>query len=216
MRAARPERAAIFQQADFLSHIFLDVLPRAVEGLQLAAEQQVAAAELDRIDDHAAAVAERSKRDLGDPARQCVGKLEPGRPGRGKVANVGVISALAIANLIDRLGDQEIEVGPALAMTMGAHVDRHRIDEGREIGPVIKIESAQEILIGFAAARMLGRDQPRYEFEQITGAQHGASVNFLTANHPFRCRNRFANQVQAAAGDDDRLAAFGFRLFWQW
>jgi hypothetical protein len=43
-------------------------------------------------------------------------------------------------------------------MGMADHIDRNPIQADGEIGAVIEIEAAQEILVGLTAARMLGDD----------------------------------------------------------
>jgi hypothetical protein len=44
---------------------------------------------------------------------------------------------------------------------VGTHVDRHVDDRDRQIGAVVEIVAAQEILVGFALARVLRDDQTR-------------------------------------------------------
>ena len=49
----------------------------------------------------------------------------------------------------DQLGDHKIEIGKALTVRVGAHVDRHLVERDVDIGAVIEVEAAQEILVGF-------------------------------------------------------------------
>jgi hypothetical protein len=61
----------------------------------------------------------------------------------------------------NRLRNDEIQVGITLAMRMGPQVDRHAVGEKGDIGAMIGIEPAQEILIGLAcAARMFDCNEP--------------------------------------------------------
>ena len=67
--------------------------------------------------------------------------------------------------ILDQLGDEEIQVGVALSVRMGRHVDRHVIDLRGEIGAMVEVEGAQEILVGFSLAGMLHYDQSRHVLE---------------------------------------------------
>ncbi len=78
--------------------------------------------------------------------------------------------------------NQEIDVGITLAMAMRGHVDRHAVDGDGEVRTVIKIEAAQEILIGFAFAGMLGHDQPRHHLEQFADPRGRARIELLAAD----------------------------------
>ncbi len=81
-------------------------------------------------------------------------RLEPdvGDSGGGEIARVGVVRTLAIAETLDQLGDEEIQVRVALAVGVGGQVDRYTVDRGGEVRAVIEIEAAQEILVRFAVA----------------------------------------------------------------
>ncbi len=54
---------------------------------------------------------------------------------------------------------------------MGAHVDRHVVDRNRKVGAVVEIVAAQEILVSFALAAMLGHDEARSGFEDLAGTR---------------------------------------------
>ena len=75
--------------------------------------------------------------------------------GGGEIALVGKVGPFADVERADRLRHQPVQVGIALAVRMGAHVDRHVVDGDREIGAVIEIVAAQKILVGFALAGVL-------------------------------------------------------------
>ena len=53
-------------------------------------------------------------------------------------------------------------------MAVRALVDRHAVDRNGEIGAVIEVHAAQEILVGFALAAVLRDDQTRRALEQFT------------------------------------------------
>ena len=98
------------------------------------------------------------------------------RADRGEVAFVGEVGALAHVHRADQFGDQEIEIGIALAVRVRAHVDRHVVDVDREIGAVVEIVAAQEILVGFALAGVLRDDQAGHGFEHSPGRVTGRAL----------------------------------------
>ena len=88
------------------------------------------------------------------------------RTGRGEVALVGEVRALAIAHLLDQFRDQEIDVGVALAVRMRGHIDRDAVHARREVGAVVEIEGTQEVLVRLAVAAVLRDDQARNHLER--------------------------------------------------
>jgi hypothetical protein len=77
---------------------------------------------------------------------------------------------------------------------MGRHIDRHPCHISCEIRTVVKIETAQEVLVGLAVTRMLGNDQPGHHFQHFArtlerhGGQPLSGYHPLTAGHgqPFQ------------------------------
>ena len=55
-----------------------------------------------------------------------------------------------------------------MAVTVRRHVHRNTGNRGREIGPVIEVESTQVVPIGFALSAVLADDQPRDSLEHLT------------------------------------------------
>ena len=104
------------------------------------------------------------------------------RAGRGEVALVGEVGTLADVASTDQLGDQEIDVGIALAVAVRAHVDRHAVDVDGKIGAVVEIEAAQEVLVGFALAAVLGDDEAGRRFQHLADAQRRNGID-LRAGH---------------------------------
>jgi hypothetical protein len=90
-------------------------------------------------------------------------------------------------------------------MTVGAHVHRHGVDRGGEIGAVVEVEPPEKVLLGLAAARVLGCHQARYELQQVAAAQQRTSVELRAADRPLRRGDRFPDEVQAATRDNDLL-----------
>ena len=109
--------------------------------------------------------------EAGDRVGETLGVLNACRAHRGKIAILRLVRALVVQHARYQLWDHEIQVGVALPMRMCGHVHRHACEPRREIGAVIKVVAAREILIGFAVARMLRDDQPRHGFQHFARAQ---------------------------------------------
>ena len=97
--------------------------------------------------------------------------------GRGEIAFVGKIRTLADLERIDRLRHQPVQVRIALAVRMGAHVDRHVVDRDRQVGAVIEIIAAQEILVGFALAAVLRHDQAGHGLQNFSRPRHRRALS---------------------------------------
>ena len=67
-------------------------------------------------------------------------------------------------------------------MAVGAQIDRKIVYVQCEVGAVIEIETAQEVLVGLASARMLGGDEPGGCLEQFARAQQRANFD-IGARH---------------------------------
>ena len=74
---------------------------------------------------------------------------------RAKIALGRIIGSLAEVITLHRLGDEEMQVGIALAMGMRYHVYRDTINGNIDIGAMIGVETAEEDLLCFAAALVL-------------------------------------------------------------
>ena len=68
-------------------------------------------------------------------------------------------------------------------MGMAGHVDGDLVHAHRQIGAVIEVKAAQEILIGFPAARMLGDDHAGNFLHHFGGTQQGAKRQVGGAYH---------------------------------
>ena len=82
---------------------------------------------------------------------QAVVEDEGRRTGRREVAILGVLHALLEFDALDEVGHQEIEVEIAAHVRVRPAIDRHAIDEAGEVGAVVQVEAAQEVLIGLPA-----------------------------------------------------------------
>ena len=99
------------------------------------------------------------------------------------------IRTFVVIDACNQLRDHEIEIGIALPVGVRAHIDGHARDVGREIGPVVEIEAAQEILVRFAGAAVLRDDHARNVFQNLAGAQQRPIVDQL------RCYDTCAGRI---------------------
>src|SRR5262249_27931891 len=114
----------------------------------------------------------KARRRAGRKARQSIctggkrGERTIQRPGKAKlraapaaeVAELRMEYAELVIEMIDQLGNQEIQIGVALPVAVRRQVDRHAFDARLKVGAVIEIEPAHEILIRLSFARVLRDD----------------------------------------------------------
>ena len=179
-------------------------LPRPVVVEQFQPVEQVAASHFRRTGEQAAGIAVAAQRQLRQRGVEAAEIVDMRRAGRREIALLGKIRPLAEGDPVDQLGDQEIEIGVALAVGMGSHVDRHAADVGREIGAVVEVEAAQEILVGLTVAGMLGDDQAGHHLQCLAGAQDGHGGQPLTGDHAFAAGRRDAFEILGLGADFDR------------
>ena len=159
--------------------------PRAVVGLEFERAEHARAGgggvwrgaemgqrgERGRARQHHSAVAFAAGREVQDALIEGVPVLDVRRAGGREVAVLGKVRALAVLDLVDQLGDQEIQVGVALAVRVAGHVGRHAVDERGEVGAVVEVVAAQEILVRLAIARVLGDDHAGHGLQHFAGPQ---------------------------------------------
>ena len=140
-----------------------------------------------------------------------VDRRDERRAGHREVAEVGAVRALAVVDSFDDLRDHAVDVEIALAVAVRAQVPRHAVHVRREVRAVVQVEAAQEVLVGFAAARVLHRNQSGYRLEQLGNAQHRPHRQIRTAHGALARGVRRAEQLHAAPEDDDLLELIGRR-----
>jgi hypothetical protein len=102
-----------------------------------------------------------------------------------EIAAVDPVRPLAVIDTLDGFGNKSVDVEIALAMAMGPQVQRHVVDVRREVGAMIEIEPAQEVLIGLTRTRVLGGDQPRNDLEQLGDPQQRTHGQIRPADRAF-------------------------------
>jgi hypothetical protein len=206
----RGERRTVAGLSDAVAQHAVDpvklfrVLPRAVVVRGLERVEQVAVSDAAAVGDERAAVAMGAEGERCDAARQRVEQADVGRAGGREVALVGVVRALLVADPVDELGQQPVEIGVAVAVRVRRHVDRHAGDEGREVGAVVEVEAAQEVLVRLAVAAVLRDDHAGHELEQLGRAQRGPALDQLGRDRALAGRVGAADGVVVVADHGDR------------
>ncbi len=163
-------------------------LPGPVVEHRLRCRGERARAERQRAGRQATPVAEAAAGRQDHALLQPVGVGKPEQAGRGEVAFLGPVGALLYRHLLDQLGDQEVDVGIALTVAVGAHVDRHAVEPDGEVGAVVEVHAAQEILVGLAFAAMLRHGQAGSGLQQIARSHQGPGVERLAGDALLACR----------------------------
>lgn len=115
-------------------------------------------------------VALRVEAPAGDLERVLLDEVpgdEVERPRRAEVTELDEVGALVRLEHLDRLGDQEVQVRVALPVRVAPQVDGQPVDEEGEVGAVVGVEPAKEVLLGLAAALVLVDDEPRDQAQDV-------------------------------------------------
>ncbi len=175
--------------------------PRAVVGIDLAGIQQRSATELGRAHGEKPLITKAAVGLLENPLLDAVAQIDGERAGIGEVAGVGEVWAFADIQTADGFRHQPVQIGVTLAVGMGRQIDRHVVDEDRQVGAVIEVVAAQIILIGLAAVGMLDHRQAGRRFENFAGPRRRTIVQILPGH---RHLARHGGRDRRAAGDIGR------------
>ncbi len=113
-----------------------------------------------------------------------VEEAEMGASRAGEVAVLREIGPFTIVDAFNEFGDEAVQIGVTLAVGVGSHVDGHAIDGDEKVGAVVEVESAEEILGGFAASGVLGDDDAGDGFEDFATAERGTGEEIGAAGNP--------------------------------
>src|SRR5262249_33608552 len=99
--------------------------------------------------------------------------------------------------------DDGVHVRVSLAVRVRGEVERHVVEEDREVGPVIEVEAAQEVLVGLPTASMLRDDDAGNGLEELTAARDRAIGELGPAGRALAGRLCDAGHAVLATLDDD-------------
>ena len=140
-----------------------------------------------------------------DALRQPVEEAEFRGARSAQVAELPVKRPLPIVELLDHFRDDRVQVRITLAVTVSHEIDRLAVHRDREVGAVVEIEAADEILVRLAVARVLGDDDAGHHLEQLAAAEDRPGGEFLLAGLAFRGGGRLADEAFRLADDDERI-----------
>ena len=129
--------------------------------------------------------------------RNRVPVAHPHGTNRAEVPHIGVIRPCGVGQSVSEFRNHEVQVGVALSMRMGGLIDRHAVDVGLEIRPVIQVVSPHQVLVRFSLAAMQCHDEPRHRFQQLTrpiGRQH---LKLLVGHHTLARGLRRSQEFEA-------------------
>ncbi len=164
--------------------------------------------------DQGAPIATRSPGKLREVLVQAGDIRDIDGAGHGEIAVIRIVGSLAVVDGVDQLRDQEIQVRIALPVGIGGHVDRNTINGCGQIGAVIEVVAAQEVLICLAVPRVLRNDQPGDVLEHLARTEYGPCLDHLPAHFPLRRGVHVTNQRSIA--DDLNWRQFGWRCRAGW
>ncbi len=88
-------------------------------------------------------------------------------------------------------------------MRVGRFINRHVIDEGRQIRAVVQVVPAQQVLVCLTFAAMQGDNQSGHSLQQLPGAVGRCQLQFLVCHDAFACRCGGAEQAEPLCRDSD-------------
>ena len=204
-RALRPFRDRID-----LAH-FVGPRPRPVVDRAFRRHQQIAGPERKTLRAEQPLVVEGTGRHGEQALRQTIDIGHADRAGGGEIAFVGVIRAFLHLDRVEQFRHQEIEIGIALPMPVRAHVERHAIEEQREIGAVIELKAAQKILVGFALAAVLRDDETGHDFQRLCRPVERLVIHLCAGERHRARRRRVCGDWKTRYGGGDDRGRCGWR-----
>ncbi len=151
----------------------LGVIPGAIVVRGLQGIEQLACRQGARVGHQRAAVAVLARGGGQLPLGQGIDQADARRAGRREIALLGGVGPLAVVDALHELRDQPVQIAVAVAVRVRGHVHRHAVHVGGEVGAVVQVEAAQEVLVGLAAAAVLRDDHARHELQHLGGSQGG-------------------------------------------
>jgi len=112
-----------------------------------------------------------------------------------KVPDVRVIDAEFVVDVVDKLGDEEIQIRVSLAMTVCWQIDWHSLEACLKVGAVVEVEAADEVLVCLALAGVLRHDESGDDLQQLAIAHDSSQSKVGDSHATFRGRVRDAAEV---------------------
>src|SRR5450631_2030331 len=111
-------------------------------------------------------------------------QMNIGRSRAREIPHLCVERPFLVVDEVNQLGDHEVQVGVALSMGVRGQVDGHAVHGEGEVGAMIQIESAQEILVRLAIAGVLGDHEAGNGLHDLATAEQGRSLRSSAPTAP--------------------------------
>src|SRR6266403_3408259 len=115
----------------------------------------MARTKLRRLGDEDAIIVVLTDPYFGEALRKGLDEVQTGGAGGRKIPDIRIVRPLPEGHIVHELRNDPIEIHIALAMGVRGEIDGDAINPRGEIGTMIQIKTAQEILIGFPTTTVL-------------------------------------------------------------
>ena len=190
----------------------LVVVPGAVVEVDVRRSREYAIADFHAAREQAVSIAMFSGRNLRYGLRQTLVQRKFDAAGRAEISCAREIRPLVESRSFHQFRDEKIQVEVALAVAVGAHIERYAVDMRGEVAAVIEIQPAQIVLVRLAGSGMLGRHHAGHDLGHFARAQQGRKPDIGIADLAFGSRPRDADLLLRTAEHDDFLNALFFLL----
>ncbi len=160
-------------------------------------------AEVGRLEGNETRVPPRADLHLRGALGRVIGHAEVHRAGGGEVARARRVRPLGRVERFDRLGDDEVQIGEALAVAVADHVDWRAVDGEGDVRPVVGVEAAEEVLLRLAAAGVLHGEQTGDRLDEVLRLVARAEHQLVVAG--VRVGRRGRRRGRALGDDQGRL-----------
>ena len=110
---------------------------------------------------------EASARDLHRVFFDEVSREERDGAGGVEVAVLRKVRTFQDVDGLHGLGDEKVQIRVALAVSVASQVDGQAVDEDRQVGAVVGVEPADQVLLGLASPLVLIDDEARHETKDV-------------------------------------------------
>src|SRR5207244_1669436 len=190
--------------------VVVGMIPGPVVVKQLEAIEELSPAEVKRAREEDAAIGGAPTAKLDHALGERLRVVDVGGAGGGEITFRREVRTLVVLDALDELGDEEVEVGVALAVRVRSEVDRDALDRREEVGSVVEVEPAQEVLVRLSCAAVLGDDESRHELQNLARPEDGSLLDELARDLACACGVGGADRVVVVSGNHDLLG--GLRL----
>ena len=182
------------------------VVLRAIEGpvggVELTGEERLQGAARRREQREVALGVERPAPRLGEVLVHHVEGDEVDGRRRVEVAVLRVVRPLEDVDPGQGLGDDEVQIGVALPVGVAPEVHGQAVGEEGDVGAVVAVESAQEVLVGLAPAVVLRDHEAGDQAQDVRGPALGPELEALAGDEDLRGGRQGGRGLHHHGGQD--------------